>query len=321
MSKILLYSFLLLLVPNTNRCQILIDTDTLHHKLYPAENTDTVDLPSPFLTPDGREFVVALTSEGGYAIIPVTLSNERRICHQLIVDSLDFPSLATTGLHEEQQLVRLDSVTGRSLTEITALAQPGSLSTSGFLAAGEDIRSVLIADNRVVKKMQLNHPVLAKSLFHVLNLMDEDLKLDRWNMAHHEWEHITGFWYNNKFISVRAFDTKGGQRSIFDDGIMGAFHIQLWRELSSQEITLLQKEYAHLPGDRFQKMLDHLSQIDIGEMQPQYIMRYGFYEGHTFWRADPLATALIFGWIELDQLMQLFPASLDKYLLDPFPSY
>jgi len=30
-------------------------------------------------------------------------------------------------------------------------------------------------------------------------------------------------------------------------------------------------------------------------MTPFYIMRYGFYEGHTSYRADPIAIAVVFG--------------------------
>lgn len=41
-------------------------------------------------------------------------------------------------------------------------------------------------------------------------------------------------------------------------------------------------------------------------MQPQYIMRYGFYEGHTFWRADPLALSFIFGINSLEELDKTF---------------
>jgi hypothetical protein len=53
-----------------------------------------------------------------------------------------------------------------------------------------------------------------------------------------------------------------------------------------------------------------ISYLNIGEMQPQYIMRYGFYEGHTFWRACPVAISYIFGFKSLGELDQLFEGDL-----------
>ncbi len=49
-------------------------------------------------------------------------------------------------------------------------------------------------------------------------------------------------------------------------------------------------------------------------MQPQYIMRYGFYEGHTFWRADPIAISFIFGFKSLEELDVIFEGKLFKTL-------
>jgi hypothetical protein len=40
----------------------------------------------------------------------------------------------------------------------------------------------------------------------------------------------------------------------------------------------------------------------IGEIQPYYVMRYGFYEGHTMWRADPIAISFIFGLKSLEEM-------------------
>jgi hypothetical protein len=295
-----------------------IDVSSQEYLLYPEVNEGPLALPSPLKALDGQEYVIALTRDSAFAIIPVTLSDQRGICRQLVVDTADFPSLVTTGLHDEEQLMRITHITGRSLAEINRLALPGGLSTGGFIAPDENIKSVLLGDNRLVRKMNLSHPLLAKCLFHVLNLMDEDLKLDRWNMAHHEWEHILGFWYSGKFVQVRAFDTKGGQESIFDDGITGAFHIKIWRDLNQEEKRYLEEHYAQLSPERFDQMIEKLTFFNMGEMQAQYIMRYGFYEGHTFWRSDPVAIAFIFGLKELEELDRIFEGQLDLALLHHF---
>jgi hypothetical protein len=39
-----------------------------------------------------------------------------------------------------------------------------------------------------------------------------------------------------------------------------------------------------------------------GEMHPFYIWRYGFYEGHTAWRSDPIAIAFIFGLKSIEEI-------------------
>lgn len=294
------------------------DFDNLPYKKYPAVNDVRPNLQSPFKSTTGDEYVIAVTKEQKYAIIPVTLSNNRKICKQLVIDEKDFPGLAKNGLHSDNELNNTKFITGRSLKEITTLARPGGLSSSGFLAEDEDILSVLKADNWIVQKLGLTHPALAKPLFFVLNLMDEDLALDRWNMAKHEWEHIQYFYYNERKVFVRAFDSKGGQKSIFDDGIKGAFRIKLWREFDKEELALLQKKYHHLSEEEFELMKSLLSIVNTGEMQPQYIQRYGFYEGHTFWRTDPIALSFIFGLKELGEIESLFPGKLNKTLTEHF---
>lgn len=64
----------------------------------------------------------------------------------------------------------------------------------------------------------------------------------------------------------------------------------------------MQEHYRHLSAGQWDELQSLLSRFNTGEMQPQYIMRYGFYEGHTFWRTDPLAIAFIFGLKSLPEL-------------------
>jgi hypothetical protein len=295
-----------------------VDFEKIPFKIYPELNDIKPDLHSPFLSTDNKEFVIAVTKENKFAIIPVTLSNDREICQQLIINEADFPALAKTGLHSEDELDQIKSITGRSLEEITELGRPNCLSQGGFMAADEDVLSVIKADNQIVQKLGLTHPQLAKPLFHVLNMMDTDLALNRWNMARHRWENIQYFYYNNCQVFVEAEDTKGGQLSIFDDGIEGGFYIRLWREFNEEESQLLKNKYGELPPAKFNSLQNLLSTMNTGEIEPQYIMRYGFYEGHTYWRTDPITISFIFGLKPLAEIEKAFEGELFNVLKNHF---
>jgi len=186
------------------------------------------------------------------------------------------------------------------------------------MAQDENIISVIKADNRLVSQLGLTHPQLAKPLFHLLNLMDTDLSLNRWNMARHRWDNIQYFFYNGHKIFVDVADTKGGQKSIFNDNIEGGFHIKLWREPDAEELQFIEKNYGQLLPSELETLKRLLSFINTGEMEPQYIMRYGFYEGHTFWRTDPIAIAFIFGLQNLYEIEKAFKEKLYKILTNHF---
>lgn len=181
-----------------------IDLNSLSYKIYPEVNSNRPDLVSPFTTGENEDYIIAITKDRSFAIIPVTLSNDRGIYKQLIIDTLDFPNLATYGLHSENELDQIKTITGWSLDTISYLGRPEGLSTGGFMAAEEDILSVIRADNRIVKKLDLTHPELAKPLFHVLNMMDMDLSLDRWNMAKHRWDNISSLYYNGSKVHTES---------------------------------------------------------------------------------------------------------------------
>jgi len=53
-------------------------------------------------------------------------------------------------------------------------------------------------------------------------------------------------------------------------------------------------------------------------MAPYYIMRYGFYEGHTGWRADPIVIAFIFGMKDLEEIDAAFDGKLYDALTKHF---
>ena len=48
----------------------------------------------------------------------------------------------------------------------------------------------------------------------------------------------------------------------------------------------------------------------MGEMLPYYVIRYGFYEGHTGYRGDPIAIAFIFGLRTVEEIEAAFPGRL-----------
>ena len=289
------------------------------HALYPQTLGTQPGIPSPCWTADKTEVVVARTAANQWAIIPVTLENSERKGRQLMADAADFPAMAASGLHSEKELDAAQSITGRSLAEITTLGLPGALSISGFMAADEDVVSVLKGDNRLVSAMKLTHRELARPLFHVWNMIGTDLDLGRWDMAEHRWKNIQSVLYHGKTVLLIAGDTKGVQLSIFADGFDdGSFWIDISRELEAGEKALLASKYGHLTSEQRDVMIKCLCSIRTGEMEPHYIMWYGFYEGHTDWRADPLAIAFIFGLRSLEELEKSFPGKLYEVLTKHF---
>jgi len=276
--------------------------------LFPATNAKDPGLPSPYRSPDGRMTLTARLVDGRVAVVAVTLTPE-----QQVVDAADFPALARTGLHDEKALSNTQTITGRSVAEITSLGRPGRLSASGFLADDEDIISVLVADNRLVERLGLTHRALAEPLSYVMNLLATDIGVV-W--ANHSFDGLAGFSYDGMEIRIKGTGTKGGQQSIFADGIEGALDLDIWRELTKREKGLLKTAYRSLPEDRFTALVDGLSRIHTGEMEPQYITRYGFYEGHTEYRTDPLAIALIFGLTTLEKIEAAFPGRLPQVLTE-----
>ncbi len=307
---VLCFCFPALVTPQSS--QIIYNQKS--YDLYPVTLNSKPDIPSPCTTPEGLETVTGVTKDNQYAIVPVTIENSDEKGQQLYVDSLDFPVLAKTGLHSDIELEQTKRITGRSTAEITGLGRPGGLSGEGFMAADEDIISVMLGDNRLVREMKLTHPQLARPLLHIWNMMQLDLKLGRWNMAHHAWENMVTMEYNGKTVSLEAHDTKGGQLSIFDDGIDGAFYIDIKRTPDQKETEFLRQRYAHLSPEQMDAMIKRLSEILTGEMEPMYITRYGFYEGHTGWRTDPVTIAFIFGLKTIKEIEACFPGRLDKIL-------
>lgn len=304
-----IYGFFLLLILEINGNAQDVTGCKTRLEFYPKTYEINPELPSPCILEDKTEIIVVGTKDGKYAIIPVTVENgEPRNYNnqlwgkgnQLEVGCDDFPTLAKTGLHSEKELKRTQTITGKPVEQITKEGQPGNSSFEGFLADNEDIISVLTADNNLVKQLGFTHPKMTKPLFHVFNLILEHRKhyMGR-NRVFDDFEYIL---YNGKKIEISWGGDKGCQASIFNDSNLGYYWIKLKRGFTAEEMTFLKKRYSKLNETAFKKLTESLSVIYTGEMVPYYIMRYGFYEGHTRYRTDPIAISFVFGLKSLPEI-------------------
>jgi hypothetical protein len=286
-------------------------------KLYPHTYDRMPQIPSPCSRKDGTEIVVAFTKGKKYACLPVTVENGKPLNYvqfrekmgkgnQLKIDAEDFPTLAETGLHSEIELDQTKTITGRSVGMITEIGRPDRSSGAGFMWHDEDIISVLKGDNRLVRKMGLTHPQTAKALFHV------------WNLVYLPYQDVEYLAYNGKKVFFQIQGGRGWQDSIFDDEILGKHTLKIWRELEDDEKEFLNKEYSHLEEEQLEELIGNLSTIATGEMPFYYIMRYGFYEGHTDFRTDPIAVAFIFGLRSLEDIHNSLGGDLYKTLREHF---
>ena len=294
-------------------------------QLYPNVLDKLPDIPSPYTTKDGMEIVTAFLKDKKYTLIPVTVENGEPLDYnknqwgkgnQLEVSVKDFPTLAMTGLHSEIELEQTVAITGKSISEITYLGRPERSSTAGFMSENEDIISVLKSDNRLVKKLGLTHPQSTKPLFNVFNLILKHLEYYKNNVR--PWEDISYILYNGRKIHLEWGGEKGWQESIFNDEILGYYRINIWREFSQEEKAFLDKKYSNLNAEQMSELVKKLSHIHTGEMVPYYIMRYGFYEGHTDYRTDPIAISFIFGLRSLEDIEIAFTGNLYNTLTEHF---
>ena len=279
------------------------------HRLYPETTASPAALPSPFVTEDGEVYVTVRTRDGRYGLVSVTVENgapndygrdEWDKGRQLMVDADDFPTLARTGLHAQKELNHTTTITGRPVADITAEAKPGQASRTGFVAQDEDILSVIHGDNRLVTCLGLTHRQLARPLFEVFNLILRDLELYRRDVCSPN--NIATMLYNGHEIHIEASGGKGWQQSIFADEVQGYWEIKIWRQPTYTEGRYLRDQYGHLPQERLAELVEMLTSIHTGEMVPFYIQRYGFYEGHTDYRADPVAITNLFGLSSIEKI-------------------
>ena len=292
--------------------------------VYPRTFPEKPGLPSPGMTKDRRELVVAQLNDGTFAWLDGTVENGdprdyktglRGKGNQLLADADDFPTFARRGLHANRELRKCLSVTGRSITQITLDGRPGRSSGAGFMAEDETILSVLWADNKAVKKMGLTHPDLARPWFHIWNI-EWELGKSRESTDHlHRMKELD---YHGKIVSVRIEGSRGWQESIFHDEILGSGMMEVTKELDDKELQWLKEQYPQLSVSQFTYLVQQLTKIRTGEMVPFYINRYGFYEGHTDYRIDPLATAFLFGLKTLQEIHEVADRDLYTWFTSHF---
>jgi len=294
-------------------------------KFFPHTYDQRPELPSPYTMKDGTEIVVGITKDNKFTLIPVTAAKGESLGYResewdkiriLEADAQDFPTLARTGLHSEVELDYTRRITGRSIAEITESGRPEGSSGWGFMGKREDIISVLKGDNRLVKRLGLTHPQLARPLFHVWNIA-------RWighksRGAGRSVGGIDYFLYNKRKVRLLNAGGRGWQNSIFNDEILGMYHLEFSIELDEVEKAFLEEKYSNLSDEQMTDFQNALSHIHTGEMVPFYIMRYGFYEGHTGYRADPIAVSFIFGLRSLEEIEKAFEGNLHKALTEHF---
>jgi hypothetical protein len=303
-----------------------VRTDRITHgrrtyRLYPETLAEAPQVPSPLNMEDGREIIISFTRDDRYSLVPVTVENGESLDYsrdqwygkgrQLEVDSLDFPTLARTGLHSEAELDRRETITGLPVAEITRIGRPEAYSTAGFMSRDEEIVSVLRGDNGLVRQLGLTHPQCARPLFHVFNLILAGRRDS-------ERANVGGILYNGRRVHLDFWGSKGWQESIFDDEILGYWEIEMRRELDQEEKAFLSSRYSHLSEGEMAELTEKLAHIHTGEMVPFYIMRYGFYEGHTSYRADPIAVASIFGLRSIREIESAFDGRLYEVLTHHF---
>ncbi len=294
--------------------------------LYPDVLDKRPAIPSPYTTDEGTEILTAVLTNSQYVCIPVTVENGRPLHYsrrvssvygkdrQLHVNRGDFPTLARTGLHAEAELDGKDLITGMPVDVITYIGRPGRFSGAGFMADDEDVISVLKADNDLVRRLGLTHPQMARPLYHVWNVILQEIecgKLQRFSA-------IQCFFYNGNKVTLRAESMKGWQISIFQDEIQGRFDIDVQRELTAAERWFLRGRYPHLSDSQMAELEERISRLHFSEMGPYYVMRYGFYEGHTDYRADPVAIACIFGLRSVEEIENALRGHLYRTLTSHF---
>jgi len=301
------------------------DTRAALPPLYPEKLEREPGIPSPYES-GGAEYLTAVTGDGLWTVMPVTVENGDTMDYarglwgkgmQLLVDGDDFPALAATGLHSRDELCATRTITGRPVGEITRLGRPGVISLAGFLAPGEDIIGVLLADNRTVAALGLTHTELARPLYHLRNVTFSRMEIFQRERRTLDLDRLL---YNGRLVDIVITGSKGWQESLFDDEILGMFQFEISRPLEPAERAFLEERYGSLGVEGLEALIRRLSYLHTGEMVPYYIQRYGFYEGHTSYRADPVAIAFIFGLSSLEQIEAAFPGRLAEVLAAGAPA-
>jgi hypothetical protein len=295
-------------------------------RFYPEFYSEKPDLPSPALDTSGREVVLVRLQDSLYTWFDATVENgdtfdyKRNLLgkgNQLLPDEIDFPTFALRGIHSDEELANTKVITDRSVSQITVDGRPGRSSGAGFMAADETIISVIWQDNKTAEKLGLTHPDLARPLFHLWNISNIHARSNE-SKPDEERTDLKALVYNGHEIAVQVTGSRGWQESIFNDEILGTGHMEVWRELDQEEMEFLKEQYQHLSPELFEEMKEKIAHLHTGEMVLFYINRYGFYEGHSDFRADPVTIAFIFGLQSMEEIHKAANGNLYQYFTSHF---
>ena len=325
---IVIILFILLVVAcKQDRYQIKlpeIGSDKL--KFAPVLYNERPELSSPSITLTNREAALLKTTGNHFFWMDATVENgepfdyKKRLYgkgNQFLADAEDFPHFARTGIHSEDELRNTKIITGRSVSQITVDGRPWGSSGVGFMADDETIMSVIYADNRTVKKLGLTHADIARALFHFWNISRDFEKYSLDSLTNQRIE-LDALIYNGNEVKFKTEGSRGWQESIFDDEILGTGHIEIWRELNPKEIEFLKTNYSNLTEDQFDQLQKMVSWFHTCEMVFFYIQRYGFYEGHTEYRPDPITVAMVFGLASVEEAHLASGGNLYHYFSSHF---
>lgn len=330
MKRIILFLYVLFIVLNgckQDRYQIdLPSVNAENFRFAPEYYSIKPDLTSPVMSEKNRELVLVEMNNGRYSWVDATVENGAPFDYkknqfgkgnQLLADAETFPGLARKGIHSKTDLSDTKIITGRSVSQITIDGRPWGSSGVGFMAEDETIMSVIHADNQTLISLRLTHPDIARPLFHLWNISRE---IEMLSTDPGTGEHLepVALIYNGNRVRINTNGSRGWQESIFNDEILGSGHIDIWRELNTRELVFLKKNYAHLSQDQFGLLTRMISHIHTGEMVFFYINRYGFYEGHTEYRVDPVAVVLIFGLQSVETVHKICGGNLYRYFTTHF---
>jgi hypothetical protein len=297
--------------------------------IYPETYAEKPSINSPARINDSIEAIVVLLKTGDYAVVPVTVEHGKPLMYsyrlgtymgkdnQLAVNTGDFPELGRSGLHDENWLDNKTMITGVPVDVINCVARPNGYSRSGFIAEDEDIISVLKGDNQLVRSLGFTHQQMAIPVFHIWNMILFEIESGNWARFYDNIQQIV---YNGNVLNFKASGSKGWQQSIFFDEIQGRYNIHIDRDFTDEELIYLKQNYAELSDQKIAILKDRLSRLDISEMLPYYIHRYGFYEGHVDYRCDPLAIVFIFGLRSLEEIDEAVEGKLFISLTDHYTS-
>src|ERR1700720_2704885 len=172
------------------------------------------------------------------------------------VSRLEGGATFTIGAVNRTDVIReLKEIAGQSISTLEQRMRPGTDSQAGFLGRNESLTAVLAQDNDYVLRQGLTHQDIAEPLAFAV----EQGK-----------KRATEFEYQGAKYKIDARWTRGLQESPFNDGEMG-----------SGDLTITNVETG--------------ASIQLGDILPGMVKKYGFYEGRgTSYRTEPAKVVEVF---------------------------